>query len=105
MNGLRCGEMSSVALPVLASTVDMCVTIDDEAAIAAMGQLRSGLGGDPSIAAGASGASGLAGLTEWSRGAPIAPGSRAFVINTEGVTDPARYALGGAERPAKTSRG
>ena len=91
MNGLRCGEVSSLALPVLAATVDACVQIDDDAAIAAMAQLKSGRGGDASVEAGASGAAGLAALTVWCRQRPIAPGSRAFVINTEGVTDPARY--------------
>jgi diaminopropionate ammonia-lyase len=92
MNGLRCGEVSSLALPVLAATVDACVLVDDPVAVEAMEQLASPMGADPPIAAGASGACGLAALGAWSRETPIAPGSRAFIVNTEGTTDPARYA-------------
>jgi diaminopropionate ammonia-lyase len=100
MNGLCCGEVSSLALPLLASTIDACVQVDDDAAIAAMAQLKGGFGRDAKVEAGASGAAGLAALTVWCRQAPIAPGSRAFIINTEGVTDPARYARGGMESEA-----
>ncbi|HEX3703363.1 MAG TPA: diaminopropionate ammonia-lyase [Vicinamibacterales bacterium] len=92
MNGLCCGEVSSVALPVLAATVDSCVLIEDRSAMTAMEQLARPLGADAPIEAGASGACGLAALCAWAAETPIAPGSRAFVINTEGTTDPARYA-------------
>jgi diaminopropionate ammonia-lyase len=92
MNGLRCGEVSSLALPALAATVDACVLVDDAAAVEAIERLATPIGADAPIVAGASGACGLAALCAWSREAPIAPGSRAFIVNTEGTTDPARYA-------------
>jgi diaminopropionate ammonia-lyase len=96
MAGLRCGEVSSLALPVLAATVDACVGVDDEAAVAAIDQLRKPIDGDPAIDAGASGACGLAALQGWLSSASVAPGSCAFVINTEGSTDPTRYARRGS---------
>jgi diaminopropionate ammonia-lyase len=96
MNGLRCGEVSSLALPVLLATVDASVLVDDQSAIEAVEQFRNPCGADAPIEAGASGACGLAALSAWSRALPVAPGSRAFIINTEGTTDPARYARRGA---------
>jgi diaminopropionate ammonia-lyase len=92
MAGLRCGEVSSIALPVLAKTVDACVAVDDASVIVAMEQFGSAVGEDPAIDAGASGACGLAALRTWLEETRFAPGSRAFVINTEGTTDPAHYA-------------
>lgn len=98
MAGLRCGEMSSIAFPVLASRVDASVLVDDAAAEETVSRLADN---ERSISAGPSGACGLAALTWWladstcedgRRDADVAPGSRAFVINTEGATDPARYA-------------
>jgi diaminopropionate ammonia-lyase len=96
MNGLRCGEVSSLALPVLAVTVDACVLVADRSAIDAVEQFGNPVGADAPIEAGASGACGLAALSAWSREEPVAPGSCAFIINTEGTTDPARYARLGA---------
>ncbi len=101
MAGLRCGEMSPIALPPLAAAVDDCVTVDDEAVRSAVERLRTPLSGDPRIDAGPSGACGLAALLEWLDGAGwlaareaagLAPGWRALVINTEGSADPARHA-------------
>lgn len=102
MAGLRCGEMSSIALPVLASTVDACVTVDDDAVVAAMQQLSDPVWGDPPIDAGPSGACGLAALRTWLGEGPITPGSRAFVINSEGTTAPARYSRSGSGTGGQT---
>lgn len=101
MAGLRCGEVSSIAFPVLRDVVDACVLVDDDAVATAIDQVGRGVGGDPSIHAGPSGACGLAALVWWMRAAEcgasrrradVAPGSRALVLNTEGAANPARYA-------------
>jgi threonine dehydratase len=76
--------------------VDACVLVADRSAIDAVEQFGNPIGADAPIEAGASGACGLAALSAWSREEPVAPGSRAFIINTEGTTDPARYARCGA---------
>jgi diaminopropionate ammonia-lyase len=99
MAGLRSGEVSSIALPVLATTVDVCITVDDESVLAAIQRLGHPIGNDEAIEAGASGACGLAALLAWTREANVAPGSRALVINTEGAVHPAREARGGPSGP------
>lgn len=101
MAGLRCGEMSPIAFAPLAEAVDDCVTVADRAAVAAMRLLAEPVSGDPVVNAGPSGACGLAALLAYVRSAPHAAprgnrgaalGPCALVINTEGATDPARYA-------------
>jgi diaminopropionate ammonia-lyase len=99
MAGLRCGEVSSIALPVLAATVDACIAIDDAEAIAAIEQLGDPLPGDPPISAGPSGAAGLAGLLKWTKGTEAAPGPRAFVVNTEGAADRRVMLAAGQDAP------
>lgn len=101
MAGLRCGEVSFVAWPIIAASVDACVTVDDERAREAVRGFARPLGRDPAVAAGASGACGLAALLavleedhlrpvrEASR---LGPHSRVLLINTEGVTDPELHA-------------
>ncbi len=90
MAGLRCGEVSSIALDVLIDRVDASILVDDDVVIRAVERLAAA---DDPIDAGPSGACGLAALSWWMvdsscsgsrREAAVAPGSRAFVINTEG---------------------
>jgi diaminopropionate ammonia-lyase len=97
MAGLRCGEASSIAWPVLAVAADAFVSVNDEYCVEAVRLLASPLGSDERVAAGASGACGLAALLAILRDESLSPvressglgaDSRVFVINTEGVTDP-----------------
>ncbi|HWQ33405.1 MAG TPA: diaminopropionate ammonia-lyase [Blastocatellia bacterium] len=97
MECLRCGEGSSIALPVITAAADAFIAIDDEWCAAAMRMLAHPAGSDPAIAAGASGACGLASLLALLRDETLAPlreaarinaQSRVLVIATEGVTDP-----------------
>ena len=95
---LECYEPSLVAWRVLSRVADAFMTIEEEDAIAVMNRLARPAGNDPAIIAGESGGAGLAGLIR-ATGDPELRGqlgldsaSRVFVINTEGATDPARYA-------------
>ena len=95
---LECYEPSLVAWRVLSRVADGFMTIDDEDAIAVMNRLARPAGNDPVIVAGESGGAGLAGLTRAAANDDIRAKlglnarSRVLVINTEGATDPARYA-------------
>jgi diaminopropionate ammonia-lyase len=100
MAGLRCGEVSPVAWPTIAATVDAFVAIDDEWSIKAMRKLAHPANEDPQVVAGAAGACGLAALLaiiqdETLRPLRAASGlneeARVFLINTEGATDPELY--------------
>lgn len=95
---LECYEPSLVAWRVLSRVADAFMTVDEEDAVTAMNRFARPFGSDPAIVAGESGGAGLAGLMR----AMADPGiraalglnkaSRIFVINTEGATDPERYA-------------
>ena len=96
MAGLNCGTVSLVAWPLLASTFDLCVTVDDERARAAMRLLAKA-----GIEAGESGGAGLAGLLALRSAAELAMLRERFAIGatanvlvfcTEGATDPEEYA-------------
>ena len=96
MAGLNCGTLSQVAWPLLASTFDLCTTIDDERAREAMRLLAHA-----GIESGESGAAGLAGLLALcSAPEPAEPRARfgigasanVLVFSTEGATDPEAYA-------------
>ena len=95
---LECYEPSLVAWRVLTRAADGFMTVEEEDAVAAMKRLARPLGADPAIVAGESGGVGLAGLTralanhEARNSLRLGPQSRIFVINTEGATDPLRYA-------------
>ncbi|PZV33333.1 diaminopropionate ammonia-lyase [Mesorhizobium kowhaii] len=93
---LECYEASPVAWRVLARAADAFMTVDEDEAIAVMRQLARPAAGDPVIVAGESGGVGLAGLIRAVAGhqADLGLGgkSRVLVINTEGATDPHRYA-------------
>jgi diaminopropionate ammonia-lyase len=95
---LECYEPSLIAWRVLSRVADGFMTIDEEDAVAAMKRLARPLGADPAVVAGESGGVGLAGLIsaladpEARKALRLGPRSRIFVINTEGATDPLRYA-------------
>ena len=95
---LECYEPSPIALRVLLRAADAFLTATDAQAVEAMNRLARPEGTDPAIVAGESGAAGLAGLLAALRD-PAARAalklddrSRVFLVNTEGATDPARYA-------------
>lgn len=95
---LECYEPSLVAWRVLSRVADAFMTVDEDDAVAAMNRLARPAGGDPAIVAGESGGAGLAGLIRAAtspvirRATKLNDASRVFVINTEGATDPERYA-------------
>ncbi|HZZ25835.1 MAG TPA: diaminopropionate ammonia-lyase [Roseiarcus sp.] len=95
---LECYEPSLIAWRVLSRVADGFMTVEEDDAVAAMKRLARPLGADPAIVAGESGGVGLAGLTraladrEARKALRLGPQSRIFVINTEGATDPLRYA-------------
>ncbi|HOX27141.1 MAG TPA: diaminopropionate ammonia-lyase [Candidatus Krumholzibacteria bacterium] len=96
MVGLCCGMPSLLAWPIVRDSVDLFLAIeDDEVPLAMRAYRRHG------VVAGESGAATLAGLIALLRRADLAPArerlglglrSRVLVVNTEGATDPARYA-------------
>ena len=95
---LECYEPSLVAWRVLSRVADGFMTIEEDDAVSVMNRLGRPTGDDPAIVAGESGGAGLAGVIR----AVAEPDvrvqlgldarSRIFVINTEGATDPERYA-------------
>lgn len=93
---LECYEASPVAWRVLARAADAFMTVDEDEAIAVMRRLAWPAGGDPVIVAGESGGVGLAGLiravADNRADLELDGKSRVLVINTEGATDPHRYA-------------
>ncbi len=95
---LECYDPSPLAWRVLSRVADGFMTVDDADAIAVMNRLARPAGGDPPIVAGESGGAGLAGAIraasdpEMRAMLGLTASSRLFVINTEGATDPARYA-------------
>ncbi|MGX5842511.1 diaminopropionate ammonia-lyase [Mesorhizobium sp. ArgA1] len=93
---LECYEASAVAWRVLARVADAFMTVDEDEAVAVMRRLARPAGGDPVIVAGESGGVGLAGLVRAVADNKAELGldgnSRVLLINTEGATDPHRYA-------------
>ncbi|TPM39654.1 diaminopropionate ammonia-lyase [Mesorhizobium sp. B2-3-4] len=93
---LECYEASPVAWRVLARVADGFMTVDEDDAVAVMRRLARPVGNDPAIVAGESGGVGLAGLVRAMADHKAELGldgaSRVLVINTEGATDPRRYA-------------
>jgi diaminopropionate ammonia-lyase len=102
---LECYEPSLVAWRVLSRVADGFMTVDEEDAVAVMNRLARPSGDDPAIVAGESGGAGLAGLIraaadpEIRAALDLDEASRVFVINTEGATDPERYAALVGMRP------
>jgi diaminopropionate ammonia-lyase len=95
---LECYEPSLIAWRVLSRVADGFMTVEEEDAVAAMKQLARPCGADPAVIAGESGGVGLAGLTASLKdyktrdALKLGPQSRVLLINTEGATDPLRYA-------------
>ncbi|TGQ49851.1 diaminopropionate ammonia-lyase [Mesorhizobium sp. M1C.F.Ca.ET.193.01.1.1] len=95
---LECYEPSLVAWRVLSRIGDAFMTVDEEDAVLVMNRLARPSGNDPAIVSGESGGAGLAGLIraagdEKMRAAlHLDAHSRVLIINSEGATDPGRYA-------------
>jgi diaminopropionate ammonia-lyase len=108
---LECYDPSPVAWRILSRVADAFMTVEDDDAIAAMNRLARPSAGDPPVVAGESGGAGLAGLVRAlddpaAREALGLNGkSRVFVINTEGATDPKRYAELVGMAPADVAAG
>lgn len=103
---LECYEPSWTAWAVLARQADAFMTVEEHEAVAAMRRLARPLKSDPAVVAGESGGAGLAGLMQAARDPEarqrlgLSTASRILVINTEGATDPERYAALVGVRPA-----
>lgn len=95
---LECYEPSLVAWRILSRAADAFMTVAEEDAVSVMNRLARPAGADPAIVSGESGGVGLAGLLAVARDPALREAlgltaqSRVFVINTEGATDPERYA-------------
>ncbi|PBB89199.1 diaminopropionate ammonia-lyase [Mesorhizobium sp. WSM3864] len=95
---LECYEPSLAAWRVLSRLGDAFMTVDEDDAVSVMNRLARPSGTDPAIVSGESGGAGLAGLIraagdEKMRGAlGLDAQSRVVIINSEGATDPGRYA-------------
>ncbi len=100
MECLRCGEASSLALPVISAAADAFVAIDDEWCAQAMQTFARPYENDPTLVVGAAGACGLASLLailqdesllSLRADSGLNSTSRVLVIATEGATDPELY--------------
>lgn len=106
---LECYDPSPLALRVLYRAADAFMTAEDSDAVEAMNRLARPAAGDPAIVAGESGAAGLAGLFAALRdpqtraALQLDSNSRVFLVNTEGATDPARYAELVGLKPAEVA--
>ncbi|TPL40221.1 diaminopropionate ammonia-lyase [Mesorhizobium sp. B2-4-6] len=95
---LECYEPSLVAWRVLSRIGDAFMTVEEEDAISVMNRLARPQANDPAIVSGESGGAGLAGLIRavGDRKIRAALGldsnSRVLIVNSEGATDPGRYA-------------
>ncbi len=95
---LECYDPSRLAWRVLSRVADGFMTVEDAAAVAAMNRLARPAGDDPAVVAGESGCAGLAGFLAAAADPAIRAAlrldgnSRILLVNTEGATDPARYA-------------
>ncbi|MDX8526359.1 diaminopropionate ammonia-lyase [Mesorhizobium sp. MSK_1335] len=95
---LECYEPSLVAWRVLSRIGDAFMTVDEEDAVSVMNRLARPSGDDPAIVSGESGGAGLAGLIrvagdkKMRAALHLDAGSRVLIVNSEGATDPGRYA-------------
>ncbi|RWD01023.1 MAG: diaminopropionate ammonia-lyase [Mesorhizobium sp.] len=95
---LECYEPSLVAWRVLSRIGDAFMTVDEEDAVSVMNRLARPSGDDPAIVSGESGGAGLAGLIRAAGDSKMRAAlhldshSRVLIINSEGATDPGRYA-------------
>lgn len=93
MGGLRCGEMSPIAFPVISAVADAYVAIEDDWTRSAMRQLAHPCPPDPSLAVGTSGAAGIAALlarghADFLASLGLYSNASAVTIATEGPTEP-----------------
>jgi len=108
---LECYEPSMIAFRVLERVADGFMTVEEDVAPEVMRRLASPIAGDPPVVSGESGGAGLAGLLTVLRQPDLAakiglgPGSRVFVINTEGATDPDLYQRIVGRAPADVAKG
>ncbi len=112
MAGLRCGEVSPLAFTAIAPLVDGYLAVDDAWTLAAMRHLARPEAGDQALAVGASGAAGVAALLAL-RDDPalggvgaaigVTPATHAFVIATEGVTEPDLWRDAVGDRPGSVT--
>lgn len=97
MAGLACGDTSPLAWRFLDTGIDHFLTVEDDAAIAAMRTLAAGSAQDVPIVAGESGAAGLAALQVLRSDPALAAQAgldaqaRVLLINSEGATAPQVY--------------
>ncbi|WP_439627384.1 diaminopropionate ammonia-lyase [Shinella sp.] len=95
---LECYEPSLIAWRILSRVAEAFMTVDEEDAVAVMRQLANPVAGDAAIVAGESGGVGLAGLMRAMADPAVKAAlgldarSRIFLVNTEGATDPGKYA-------------
>jgi diaminopropionate ammonia-lyase len=95
---LECYEPSLVAWRVLSRIGDAFMTVEEEDAVSVMNRLARPAGDDPAIVSGESGGAGLAGLiraagdNKMRAALGLDASSRVLIINSEGATDPGRYA-------------
>ena len=95
---LECYEPSLVAWRVLSRIGDAFMTVEEEDAVSVMNRLARPSGNDPAIVSGESGGAGLAGLIrvagdrKMRAALDLDAASRVLIINSEGATDPSRYA-------------
>ncbi|TPI70864.1 diaminopropionate ammonia-lyase [Mesorhizobium sp. B3-1-3] len=95
---LECYEPSLVAWRVLSRIGDAFMTVEEEDAISVMNRLARPEANNPAIVSGESGGAGLAGLIRAAGDRKIRAAlgldssSRVLIINSEGATDPGRYA-------------
>ena len=97
MAGLSCGEVSTLAWPVLREGADAAMAIDDQFALEGMRRFASPISGDPAIVAGECSGGGLGALLAL-RDRPdprmklgLDVTSRVLLIGTEGDTDAGIY--------------
>ncbi len=99
MAGLSCGEPSALAWEILAEEASDYLTIPESIVGPAVRLLARPISGDPVIEAGESAIAGLAALIalrqdpDLSKGLGIDSGARVLLIGSEGVTDPAIFAM------------
>ncbi|MDX3809476.1 MAG: diaminopropionate ammonia-lyase, partial [Bosea sp. (in: a-proteobacteria)] len=102
---------SPLALRVLYRAADAFLTAADSDAVEAMNRLARPASNDPAIVAGESGSAGLAGLLaalhhpQTRAALKLDRSSKVFLVNTEGATDPARYAELVGLSPAEVASG
>jgi diaminopropionate ammonia-lyase len=95
---LECYEPSLIAWRVLSRAADAFMAVEEDDAIAAMNRLARPKRKDPAIVTGESGGVGLAGLVramatpEIGDALKLDSESSVLLFNTEGATDPDRYA-------------